>query len=225
LSSGCNSRLGAAPADQAAPHSPRRSAIVQATCAVLGSGSEALKVRSRLFCVIAVVGQIAAATAGAADKIKPSWMTIDAADKSVAMEIIAGWDPDNGALNYNGFFEGQLTVVVPVGWKVSIHFVNHDGDLPHSLLITRPYPKGSFPDVAGQDQVAIPRAYSRSPDTGIDANQDDQIDFTVKEPGQYYMFCGAQGHAHGGMWNKFEVSAEASEPYVIIADGAPAGYR
>jgi sulfocyanin len=163
--------------------------------------------------------------ARAADKITPSWMKIDAGEQSVALEIIAGWNPDNSSLNYNGFHDGQMTVVVPVGWKVSIHFTNHDGDLPHSLLVTKPYDPGSFPDVAGQDQVAIPRAYSRSPDTGIDSNTDDTIEFTAKEPGPYYFFCGAQGHAKAGMWDHFEVSADATEPYVTLADGVTNGFR
>lgn len=168
---------------------------------------------------------VSASSTAAAEQVKPSWMTSDPASKTVTMEIVAGWNPDNGAMNYNGFHEGQLTVVVPVGWKVSIHFTNKDGDLPHSLLITKAYPAGGFPDVAGQDQVAIPRAYSKSPEAGIDANDEDQLDFTVKEAGQFYLFCGAQGHGLGGMWDRFEVSAEATEPYVLIGDGAPAGFR
>jgi sulfocyanin len=179
--------------------------------------------RRLLFCACLLALQAGAVSA--ADKLTPSWMKIDAAEKSVALEIVAGWNPENSSLNYNGFHDGQMTLVVPVGWKVSIHFTNHDGDLPHSLLVTKPYDKASFPDVAAQDQVAIPRAYSRSPDEGIDSTQDDTVEFTTKEAGAYYLFCGAQGHGKAGMWDHLEVSADAEAPYVTLADGVTDGFR
>ena len=179
--------------------------------------------RRALFTACGLV--LLAGTAHAADKLVPSWMKIDAGEKSVAMEIVAGWNPENSNLNFNGYHDGQMTVIIPVGWKVSIHFTNKDGDLPHSILVTKPYGEGSFPQEAGQDQVAIPRAYSRAPETGIDAGQDDTIDFTAKEPGAFYLYCGAAGHGQGGMWDHLEVSADATEPYVTLADGVSDGFR
>jgi sulfocyanin len=176
-----------------------------------------------LFSACLVLASVAAAQAG--DKITPSWMKIDAGQQSVAMEIVAGWNPENGSLNFNGFHDGQMTIVVPVGWKVSVHFINHDGSLPHSMLVTQTYPDGSFPPQIGEDQVAISRAYSRSPTTGIVGNEEDEVEFTTKSAGKFDLVCGAQGHALGGMWDQLEVSAEATAPYITLADGVSDGYR
>src|SRR2546422_1114204 len=50
---------------------------------------------------------------------------------------IAGLTGLNGALNFNGFRDGQLTLVVPVGWQTEIDFRNHDGVLPQDRKSTR----------------------------------------------------------------------------------------
>jgi sulfocyanin len=171
-----------------------------------------------------LIALLSVAAARADEKLTPSWMRINAADKKLEMTIIAGWNPTNGVLNYNGYHDGNMTVVVPVGWLVEIDFTNKDGDLPHSILVTQAYPRDKFPGTAGHDQVAISRAYSRSPETGIEANEKDSLRFTARDPGKYYFYCGAQGHGDGGMWTWLEVSAEAGEPHAIVAAGAK-GWR
>src|SRR2546422_11669331 len=56
---------------------------------------------------------------------------------------IAGLTGANGALNFNGFRDGELTLTVPLGWSVVMQFRNHDGMLPHSAEViedTHPLP-------------------------------------------------------------------------------------
>ena len=72
---------------------------------------------------LAILSVLVTAPAWAAET--PDWMTIDAAKKSVSLDMVAGWNPNNGALNYNGYSGGEMTVVVPVGWTVKIAFTNH----------------------------------------------------------------------------------------------------
>lgn len=164
-----------------------------------------------------------AAPAGAQAHLMPSWMKIDAAAKRVFLDIVAGFNANNGALNFNGYFTGDMTVVVPVGWTVDIHFKNNDAMLPHSLLLTKPYAKDHFPELAGVNDVAIPRAYTENPDQGIPSPKTDTLTFIARVPGPYYFLCGAPGHAQGGMWTHFIVDAAASAPYVTIAPGAEPG--
>ncbi|MCZ6495381.1 MAG: sulfocyanin-like copper-binding protein, partial [Alphaproteobacteria bacterium] len=68
------------------------------------------------------------ATAHAGEKIHPSWMEADASRKKVKFMLVSGWNANNGALNYNGYFEGGMTIVVPVGWRVEITLRNQDGN-------------------------------------------------------------------------------------------------
>jgi hypothetical protein len=56
---------------------------------------------------------VAAAAAASDEKLVPSWMKIQAPARLVRLDIVAGWNANNGALNYNGYFSGDMTVVVP----------------------------------------------------------------------------------------------------------------
>jgi sulfocyanin len=155
--------------------------------------------------------------------LTPSWMKVDAAAKHVTLDIVAGFNANNGALNYNGYYTGDMTLVVPVGWTVDIRFSNNDAMLPHSLLVTKPYAKDHFPEIAGADQVAISRAYTDNPDQGIPSPKTDKVNFAAKPAGDYYFFCGAPDHGLGGMWTKFTVDAAATRPYVTVASEAEPG--
>jgi hypothetical protein len=163
------------------------------------------------------------ASARAQSELHPSWLQADAGTKKVRIDIIAGFNANNGALNFNGYFTGDMTVVVPVGWTVEVDFKNNDAMLPHSLLVTKPYLRDHVPAIAGINEVAIPRAYTDNPDQGIPAPKGDKVTFKAQAPGEYWFFCGAPGHGQGGMWTKFKIDAGASAPSVTIAQGAEAG--
>lgn len=153
----------------------------------------------------------------------PSWLQADAGSKKVRIDIIAGFNANNGALNFNGYFTGDMTIIVPVGWTVEVDFKNNDAMLPHSLLVTKPYPPDHVPEIAGVNEVAIPRAYTDNPDQGIPAPKGDKVSFKAQAPGDYWFFCGAPGHGQGGMWTKFKIDAAASAPSVTVAQGAEPG--
>src|SRR5690348_17390345 len=68
-------------------------------------------------------------------RVDPTWLSFDTAAKTVRFELIAGLTGLNGALNFNGFRDGELTLTVPLGWTVVMHFWNHDGMLPHSAEV------------------------------------------------------------------------------------------
>ena len=107
------------------------------------------------------------ATADAAeDHLVPSWMTIDADAKTVTMDVIAGFNPNNSNWNYNGYHDGDMTVVLPQGWNVRMTFTNHDADVPHSLVVMTDVGPAELPLEAGREQAAFPRAYSKSPGAG-----------------------------------------------------------
>lgn len=151
---------------------------------------------------------------------QPSWMEIDAEAKKVTIDMVAGWSGQNGALNFNGYHNGNATVVIPVGWDVLVNFTNNDGNLPHSLLVTKPYTQENMPQVAGHSEVAIPRAYTRDPINGISGGQSDYFTFTAKEAGKYFLFCGVTGHGLSGMWIHLELRTDAELPGVIVGKGA-----
>src|SRR5229473_1663501 len=82
--------------------------------------------------------------------IDPAWLTFDATARTARFQLIAGLTGLNGALNFNGFRDGGLSFVVPLGWKTEIDFRNHDGMLPHSAEVIAPrasdgpWPRSSY---------------------------------------------------------------------------------
>ena len=179
-----------------------------------------MRIFARVGGLAAVLALSLVAAASADEPLVPSWMKIEKSARLVRLNIVAGWNANNGALNYNGYFSGDMTVVVPVAWTIDLVFKNTDAMLPHSLVVTRPFKSDEMPDLAGVDQVAIPRAYTNDPDKGIPSTKTDTVRFIAKDAGEFYFFCGAPGHGHGGMWTRLKVDPAAEAPYVMLAEGA-----
>src|SRR6266480_1507921 len=149
---------------------------------------------------------------GPGPDIDPAWLSVDAPAKTVRFQLIAGLTGLNGALNFNGFRDGGLTLVVPVGWQTEIDFRNHDGMLPHSAEVIAqqtPLPVQSVPP-------AIPQAFTLRLDEGLVSEATDTMRFTAQPAGDYLIFCGVPGHGAAGMWIRFQVSATAKTPALLL---------
>jgi sulfocyanin len=167
---------------------------------------------------------IATPAMAAEEQLVPPWMTVDAGAHKVTMDVIAGLNSNNSNWNFNGYYDGDMTVVVPEGWEVEITFTHRDGEVPHSLVIMADPGAENLPLQAGREQAAFPRAYSRSPEQGISAGDQDTIAFRTDKTGDFLWFCGVPGHGQSGMWMRFRVTAEAETPYITIpADAEPGG--
>jgi len=147
-------------------------------------------------------------TAAPAPAVDASWLQVDTVTKTATFQLVAGLTGLNGALNFNGFRDGGLTLTVPVGWTVVMHFRNHDGMLPHSAEIiadTHPLPTGPV-------APAFPRAFTLRLDQGLISEQTDDLRFIADRGGSYLIFCGVPGHGAAGMWVRFEVSGSVRKP-------------
>src|SRR5213082_2615605 len=154
---------------------------------------------------------------GPGPDIDPAWLSVDAPAKTVRFQLIAGLTGVNGALNFNGFSDGGLTLVVPVGWHTEIDFRNHDGMLPHSAEIIAP----QTPLPTQPVPPAIPRAFTLRLTEGLVSEATDTIRFTAPPAGEYFIFCGVPGHGAGGMWIRFRVSATAEAPALLATPATP----
>ncbi|MDE2572004.1 MAG: hypothetical protein KGM44_05720 [bacterium] len=146
-----------------------------------------------------------------------SWMHADSTAKSVGFDIQMAENGNNGTFNFNGYARGELTITVPVGWKVQMHVVNTgEGAIPHSLEIAKV--TEAMP-AQGVDP-AFSQAYTVQLIPGMAVGAKDEVEFTASEPGKYWMLCGVPGHAAGGMWDWFVISSTASAPAVTIGKGS-----
>lgn len=152
-------------------------------------------------------------------QIDPAWLSFDPTARTVRFQLIAGLTGLNGALNFNGFRDGELTLVVPVGWKADIAFRNHDGMLSHSAEVITP----QTPLPAQPVDPAIPRAVTIKLASGLPPLATDRMRFTAQPEGEYLIFCGVPGHGLGGMWIRLRVSATAGAPELLHtpASGSP----
>jgi len=172
--------------------------------------------------VVFVVGLLALAKGAAAQDgtapraIDPAWLSADTASRTATFELIAGLTGVNGALNFNGFRDGGLTLTVPVGWTVVMHFRNHDGMLPHSAEViqdTHPLPTQPV-------TPAFPRAVTVRLGEGLPSEGRDDIRFIADKGGSYLIFCGVPGHGAAGMWIRLAVSESLRTPSLAAT---PAG--
>jgi len=145
--------------------------------------------------------------------IDPAWLTFDAAARTARFQLIAGLTGLNGALNFNGFRDGGLSFVVPLGWKTEIDFRNHDGMLPHSAEVIAP----RTPLPVEPVDPAIPRAFTLRLAEGLPSEATDTLRFTAQGAGDYLIFCAVPGHGASGMWIRLRVSATAKTPTITAS--------
>jgi sulfocyanin len=166
---------------------------------------------------------IAVPATAAEEQLVPTWMTVHTGAHKVTIDVVAGSNPNNSNWNFNGYYDGDITVVVPQGWEVEMTLTHRDGAVPHSLVVMADPGMDNLPLQAGREQAAFPRAYSRSPEQGISAGDRDTIAFLANETGDFLWFCGVPGHGQSGMWTRFVVTDDAETPYVAITGAAEPG--
>jgi len=158
-------------------------------------------------------GVAAAQTTPGSPTVDPAWLRADAGSKTAEFQVIAGLTGLNGALNFNGFRDGRLTLTVPKGWHVELHVRNHDGMLPHSaevIPVTKAIPSGPVP-------AAFDRAFTVRLAEGLPPQGEDDIRFIADKVGSFLIFCGVPGHGTQGMWIRFRVSGTARRPTVTAS--------
>ena len=169
--------------------------------------------RSWLTAVGALLLAVGWATA-ADQEIRPVWMTSDAANTTVSLRMAAAADGSNGTMNFNGYGKGDMTVTVPLGWRVKIDFENKGlAALPHSLVIINEVSPVPIED----GKPAFPRALTIKLVEGLWAGEKDSIEFVANKEGRFLLFCGVTGHGVAGMWDYFVVSKDVTAPSVRVA--------
>jgi hypothetical protein len=143
----------------------------------------------------------APAAASGAKTAQGKWLSYDPATNTVTFELIAG------PFTFNGFRNGEGTLVLPSKANVVMNFVNKDGT-PHSAEII----SGDGPVPNAAVDAAIPRAYTNKVLEGLPQEASDVMRFPVPESGTYRIFCGVPGHGLSGMWIWMRVDPSAKTP-------------
>ena len=142
--------------------------------------------------------------AAPAPRIERSWTRVDSAAHKVDLTLIAGLNGVNGGMSFNGAKAGALTAVVPLGWRVTLHFENADQMLPHSALVMS-YPVNIPVQVT---QPSFEHATTHRLQQGLASDAKEDVTFVPDRAGLYIILCGVPGHGIAGMWLRLEVTPQ-----------------
>ena len=161
--------------------------------------------------------------AQAGEPFVPSWIRNDPAAKTVAMEIVADWSQvarytkdkiRTDIIDFNGYWGGNLTIIVPTGWSVNIEFINGSLSFRHSLMVTRVYAQSEMP-VKLEAKDAIWGAYTDPPE-GIYTHERRPLSFVAEQSGSYFLACARQTHLMDGHWIGFEVRDGLDQAVAVV---------
>jgi sulfocyanin len=139
-----------------------------------------------------------------------------AATHSVDVTIVAGKSASDGSFDFNGFQRGTMTLTVPVGWEVTVHFENA-GPMPHSVAVL---PAGAHQQATVSGTPAFPGATTANFSAGLPKGTKQTFTFTASKAGTYELICGCPAHGVAGMWDTLIVSSTADAPSVTPAGAA-----
>ena len=160
--------------------------------------------------MIAVIGLLLVSpAAGQSNLTMPDWMSVDHAAKTISIEIIAGKSNANNNWNFNGFANGEASVVVPEGYAVSLTFKNNDPNMVHSIGVGERL--DAYPAMMENATPVFTGAMSTNPTDMMNATKSgasETLSFSADKAGDYALICYIPAHATTGMWIGFSVSAE-----------------
>ncbi len=120
-------------------------------------------------------------------------------------------------MNFNGYSQGALKITVPAGWTVNVTF-NNQQTVSHSVGFV-PWSERETPN--GQFTAAFKRSTGPTDkfQSGVPQNQPYKFYFVANKAEQFALVCGVPGHAAGGMWDEFDVDANAKAPTITTDQG------
>jgi hypothetical protein len=135
------------------------------------------------------------------------YLVSDAERKTAVFQLTAGIELGN-RVSFNAVNRGARVLSIPVGWKLTVNFVNQDPELPHSAVVvasTDVVPEElSVPAFAGARTVKL--------EEGLLEGDSDEMTFIADRVGRYLLACGVLGHAQRGQWLTLTVSDSISSP-------------
>ncbi|MCL5048395.1 MAG: hypothetical protein M1374_06395 [Firmicutes bacterium] len=127
-------------------------------------------------------------------------LSYNVATKTADITLVTGEDGAYGGFNFDGYSVGELSVKVPIGWKVNITCRNNSLVLTHTCAIVK---NTAISPVGGQ---VVFGATSPNPLIGLSYGVTAKYSFTPNKLGKYRIACLVVGHEADGMWDWFYVT-------------------
>ncbi len=131
-------------------------------------------------------------------------LVAEPARRSVELRLLAGETGADAGFNFDGYSQGRLTVVVPLGWRVDVTCTNRSTELTHSCAVVEDLPLSPYGAPLAFPGASVPDARH-----GLGFGQTARFSFLANRPGRYRIACLVIGHEIDGMWDWLVV-----EPHV-----------
>ncbi len=136
-------------------------------------------------------------------------LSFSKATHHVRLSLVAGATGADAGFNFNGYGDGAMTITVPLGWTVDVSCRNASPTFTHSCAIV----EGGTPGVYGAP-LAFPGASIPNARAGLADGDVASFHFVAARPGHFRVACLVTGHELDGMWDHFDVVADAPQPAV-----------
>ena len=152
------------------------------------------------------------APAALAQTAAPAWIKTDSVARTVTIALEVTSRSGAGSALLNGFREGAVQIIVPLGWTVAWDWHNADSTAPHSLVVMQEREK--LPTEGGRP--VFTNAMTKSLTQGLAAGGTDHTTFEADQVGWYWLLCGVPSHALQGEWIGLKVDPDAKTAAVVV---------
>jgi hypothetical protein len=155
-----------------------------------------------------VLAVVLAAAVGVSKPDPRRFVQVDARQHVVSLTLLAGDGSSNNGFNFDGYGRGELTLTVPVGWRVRVTCTNR-GSMRHSCAVV-PGPMTTT--------LAFKGASSPQPVEGLFPGRTATFSFVASKVGSYRLACLVPGHEEARMWDVLSV-VRAGKPSISARPG------
>jgi uncharacterized lipoprotein YbaY len=134
-----------------------------------------------------------------------NFLAMDPAGKTATLTLETTSAAGAPSALINGSRNGDLRIIVPVGWTIKWNWRNADPSASHSLVVM--VQREKIPLEGGR--ASLPNAMSRMVTEGLPPGQTDQTTFIAEDAGWYWLMCGVPSHALAGEWIELRVDPDA----------------
>lgn len=152
---------------------------------------------------------VALAVVAVAAKPDPrQFLQVDARRRIVSVTLVAGYDSSNNGFNFDGYGRGELTVTVPLNWRVRVTCTDKAA-IRHSCAVV----KGAMNAAPAFPHAAVPQ-----PQLGLRRGQTATFSFVPTRLGPFRLACLVPGHEEARMWDLLEV-VRGGKPSIAARPG------
>jgi hypothetical protein len=127
------------------------------------------------------------------------WISYDAGRRTVTISLVPGYNGVLNGFNLNGYGKGQVDVIVPLGWTVTVRCESAGGGHPCGVVSG---PGSTGPALAGSSSAS------------------GRFSFRASRAGVYRLASLLPGEEGAGMWDVLEVR-RVSAPSVLLLRRSP----